>query len=251
MFCNRCGKQVTDDAKFCARCGAPLAPRAQGPNGPNPAPPHIQAPNPGTPYAQAPNPGTPYTQTPYVSAPTPSPTEKKRPRKRGAKIALLLSAILAAAALFVIFALPKIIPGFSMPWQKEREEEVVIAEESSVIEELPVEEVAIDVDAVAEAEVALEGTYMSVAGTEGFLQFPKAMNLRVAGPDADETILRDVYSVLVVSNEAFPEETLNGLTARGIKITGALSLNEKGEPVITPSQIFDADGKEISPQNPE
>jgi len=67
MFCNRCGSQVPEEAKFCATCGAPAA-AAQVPAQPEQAyqqQPYPQQPYPQQPYPQQPYPGQPYPQQPY------------------------------------------------------------------------------------------------------------------------------------------------------------------------------------------
>jgi hypothetical protein len=49
LYCNQCGRQNTDDAKFCDKCGSPLAMMGQKPEqaqAPGPAPPEPPAPPP-------------------------------------------------------------------------------------------------------------------------------------------------------------------------------------------------------------
>jgi hypothetical protein len=60
MFCEQCGGQLTEDARFCARCGAPVREVAPA------------TPPPSTPLASTPPPGT-IAPPPTVAPPPPPP----------------------------------------------------------------------------------------------------------------------------------------------------------------------------------
>lgn len=88
MFCEQCGAQIPEGAKFCENCGAPVAVEASPKPTPQPAPAPAPQPKP------APKP-----------APQPAPKPQPKPSSKRIVIGSILLVLIIAAALFVIFKL--------------------------------------------------------------------------------------------------------------------------------------------------
>lgn len=106
MFCKNCGKQLSDNAKFCPACGWKNEAPAGAPAAPAPGTPQQTAPAQpaqGTPGTAAPVPPRPVGAQ---SATAPVPAKNKPPKKRRVWLIVLLSclgvAVIGVAAFFVL-----------------------------------------------------------------------------------------------------------------------------------------------------
>ncbi len=102
MFCNKCGTQLSDNAKFCWACGASAAPAAATPEAEEViAPPTLE---PEVPVMQE-NPVEPVIQQPVYAQPVweapVQPEQPKKPRKKWVPFAIIGGAVAAVAAIIL------------------------------------------------------------------------------------------------------------------------------------------------------
>ena len=87
MFCPKCGKQVTENVKFCPYCGGEMPTGTSRP-------------------AAAPASDMPAVPTPAPDAPVPAPPARKAPK--GLLIGIAAVVVIALVAAVAVFALPKL-----------------------------------------------------------------------------------------------------------------------------------------------
>lgn len=132
--CDNCGSEVAEGNSFCSSCGTPVStggpPPPPPPGGPSPDQPPLRdpaPPEPQAPAAGAPVPGPPEAPQPMVGAggvPPPPPMQgqpgpggkpAKKGMSKGAKIAIILSAValllIAAVTVLVVVLVVGVISG--------------------------------------------------------------------------------------------------------------------------------------------
>lgn len=115
MFCEKCGNQLPEDAKFCANCGAMVEPDDSA--APATAAPVVEAP--AAPVAETPvveAPAAPVAETPVVEQPfqpVQQPAQPVAPKKNIWKILIPIIAGSVALILVLVLVFAVIVPAFN------------------------------------------------------------------------------------------------------------------------------------------
>lgn len=134
MFCENCGKQIPDEARFCPECGSPVA--SAEPVQPDVNPPaeavrqdHVQEEIPvQSPYANSPYANSPYEAVrpnPEVQKPVQTPVQK--PHKKGMPVWAIVLTVVGSVVLgfFLLAVLVGLLAGGSFTAQVPEEKESI------------------------------------------------------------------------------------------------------------------------------